>query len=187
MKIRYVDLFIVNCFLSKYSSCVAGRINASRYLNYYVSLNREIVSLPLNHARREVSSICSSYYFFKFSIYYVLLNFLLTTRSNKFKSMYFFICSHHMQSYILNLLTVYCKFISINENVVCVTKNSMQFLEKAHGLNNFKDISLINYLLRNKIKLVIDMNDSLSNIFLCKLSEFDIYVVRLGCVNDNAQ
>ncbi len=187
MKIRYVDLLIVNKFIDKYTSCHASYISSINFLRYYIALNNYSLSLSAKFNVDKCNVANDTYTFFKFSVYFVLLNSLFLFRGNKLKSIYSYMHHCNFYFYLISLLKVYYKFLDANENVFFVTKSSVQFLENNRKLDNFKGAGFVNYLLRNKIRLVLDLDNSLSSVFLHRIREFDICVIKLNCNTDNSK
>lgn len=181
MKIRYIDLYLLNKFVGKYSKLFVKNTYSLASLNYFFEANKN-----LQNSEFTVNGLYSplsyrKYLVWRFSVCFVLLSYMRFSAKNKFKSIFYYVYFYEFFIFIRDFLFIYWELLLIGENVFCVTSKSLNFLEINKSYLYISSYDILNFFLRNKIKLVLDIGGNLSNILLHRLAEFDICVLRLSC------
>ena len=181
MKIRYIDLYLLNKFISRYSKLFAKNTYQLINLSYFFELNKTIQCSELFNSRLYSSLSYQKYLIFKFSICFILLSYMRFSGVSKLKSVFYYVYYYEFFVYMRDLLSIYWEFLLMRENVFCVTNKSLVFLEISKDFAYVSSYDILNFFLRNKLRLVLDIGGNLSNILLHRLAEFDICVLKLSC------
>jgi hypothetical protein len=187
MKIRYIDLYLLNKFISKYNSLLIKNTYQQVSLNYFFELNKSIQCGNLFNNRDYSLLSYQKYLIFKFSICFVLLGFLRFSGVSKIKLAFYYIYYYEFFMYIRDILSIYWEFLLIRENVFCITGKSLAFLEINKSYLYTSSHDMLNFFLRNKVRLVLDIGNNLSPTLLHRLVEFDICILKLSCKDVNLQ
>ncbi len=187
MKIRYIDLFIYYRFLNKYSSYCTKNTYQVRNLIYFFQLDKALNS---RSTKSEVSVSNQSgyiYRIFKFSIFFFIFNFLSIVKCNKLKLIFYYVYYYELYKYISSFFTLYWELLQLGENVLLVNNGSIKYLEFASSYRYMSNNDTLNFILRNNIKFVLNINKSLPNVFLHRISEFDVRIVNIFFTDSSLQ
>jgi hypothetical protein len=187
MKIRYIDIFLLNKILNKYSSYYANKALLTYNLNSLLFLNKFLLSYFFLDYNIFAQCKKSMYKIFKFSLFFIILNFLALKKFNKYKLIYIYTYYIEYFLYFRRILLLYVELLRVNEEVFIADKISLASLNTNLCFNGISDIDTLNFLLKNKVRLIFNFNNSLSRVFLHKVADYDICIINMFFCNSLLQ